>query len=237
MGQQGIERREMLQILAAASAASKFGAFANGSLRVTTKISRPHGRKKGRGPYQPQFFTAEEFATIERLAELIIPNDGQPGAREAGVAEFIDFMVANSVDVRRRSYQPQTTRKAVLESERIPDARESQQGLQYQFRYGVTWIEAHARRLHGQPFRECSEEQQTEMLEHLAYKDRYRDGEEDGRAFFKMMRQYTVSGFYTTRTGLEQLDFKGLQVFWTERPECPHYKDDPEHLHLPPPIY
>ena len=235
MGQQGIERREMLQILAAASAAGKFGGFRLWAFACDHEDSESEAVAKNQGPYQPLFFTADEYATIERLSELIIPNDGEPGAREAGVAEFIDFMVANSVNVRKRSYQPQTTRRAVLENERVPDALQSQQGLQYQFRYGVAWMEAHARRLHGQSFRECSEEQQTEMLEHLAYKDRYRQGEEDGRAFYKMIRQYTVSGFYTTRMGLEQLDFKGLQVFWTERPECPH-KDDPEHLHLPPPI-
>lgn len=235
MGQQGIERREMLQLLAAASTAGKFKLFDKWAFACNHDGDSSAAPGEPKTPYQPQFFTPEEFKSVERLAELIIPNDGKPGAREAGVAEFIDFMVANSVDVRRKSYQPQTTRKAVLEYERIPDALQSQQGLQYQFRYGVNWIEAHSRRLFGRPFLECSEEQQTEMLEHLAYKDRYREGEEDGRNFFKMMRQYTVSGFYTTRTGLEQLDFKGLQVFWTEKPECPH-KDDPEHRHLPPPI-
>ena len=235
MGQQGIERREMLQMLAAASAASKFGGFRLWAFACDHEGQQSEGVAKNKGPYQPQFFSADEYATVKRLTELIIPNDGEAGAREAGVAEFIDFMVANSVDVRTRSYQPQSTRMAVLESERVPDALQSQQGLQYQFRYGVAWMEAHVRRLHGQPFRECSEEQQTEMLEPLAYKDRSRQGEEDGRAFFKLIRQYTVAGFYTTRTGLEQLDFKGLQVFWKEKPECPH-KDDPEHLHLPPPV-
>jgi hypothetical protein len=235
MGQQGIERREMMRILAAASVASRFSGFRLWAFACDHEANKDEATKRASGPYQPQFFTANEYATIERLTELIIPNDGQPGAREAGVAEFIDFMVANSVDVRKQSYQPQSTRMAVLENERVPDALLSQQGLQYQFRYGVAWIEARARRLHGQPFRECSEEQQTRMLEDLAYKDRYRQGEEDGRAFFKMIRQYTVAGFYTTRIGLEQLDFKGLQASWTEKPECPH-KDDPEHLHLPPPI-
>ena len=31
------------------------------------------------------------------LAELIIPEEETPGAKQAGVAEFIDFMVANRV--------------------------------------------------------------------------------------------------------------------------------------------
>ena len=233
MGQQGVARREMLRILAAASVASKFPGFRRWAFACNHEPRSGDTAHRATGPYQPQFFTADEYATIERLTELIIPNDGEAGAREAGVAEFIDFMVTNSVDIGKHSYQPPSIRRPVPENERVPDALESRQGLQYQFRYGVAWIEAHARRLYGLPFRECSEERQSEMLEHLAYRDRYRQGEEDGRAFFKLAREYTVAGFYTTRTGLEQLDFKGLEVFWTERPECPH-KDDPEHLHLPP---
>jgi len=33
------------------------------------------------------------------LAEMIIPEDETAGAKQAGVAEFIDFMVANRVAV------------------------------------------------------------------------------------------------------------------------------------------
>ena len=36
---------------------------------------------------------------VEHLAEMIIPEDETPGAKQAGVAEFIDFMVANRVAV------------------------------------------------------------------------------------------------------------------------------------------
>ena len=45
--------------------------------------------------YTPQFFAGQDYAVIERLAQLIIPSDETPGAREAGVAEFVDFMVAH----------------------------------------------------------------------------------------------------------------------------------------------
>ena len=68
------------------------------------------------------------------------------------------------------------------------------------------------------------------MLEHLAYTERYRRGEEDGQAFFKLIREYTVMGFYTSRIGMEQLDYPGLRLY-TESPGCPHV-DDPEHRHL-----
>jgi gluconate 2-dehydrogenase gamma chain len=45
------------------------------------------------------------------------------------------------------------------------------------------------------------------------------------------MRRYTVMGYYTSRIGLEELDFPGLKMY-AQSPACPH-KDDPEHRHLP----
>jgi parvulin-like peptidyl-prolyl isomerase len=58
--------------------------------------------------------------------------------------------------------------------------------------------------------------------------------QENGRAFFQLLRKYTVIGFYTSRMGMEQLGAPGLK-FYTESPECPH-GDDPEHKHLPVPL-
>lgn len=140
---------------------------------------------------------------MSRLAELIIPSDSSPGAREAGVSEFIDFMAASDPNVQVR------------------------------FSYGLRWLDAHARRLHDRPFIQLTAGEQFEMLEHLAYKDRHRRGEEEGRAFFKLLRDYTVMGFYTSRVGMEQLDCPALQAFYPELPGCRHA--DPEHRHLPPP--
>jgi len=93
MAGQSIERREVLRILATASAAAQFPGFSKwvfacghvGNVALQIKPAR----------YRPQFFTAAEYAMVERLAEIIIPSDATPGAREAGVAEFIDFMVAS----------------------------------------------------------------------------------------------------------------------------------------------
>ena len=78
-----------------------------------------------------------------------------------------------------------------------------------------------------------NEAEQIALLEPLAYKDRHRPGDEEGHAFFKLIREYTVMGFYTSRIGLEQLDYPGLRIY-AESPGCPH-PDDPEHRHLPAP--
>ena len=202
MAGQGIDRREVLRAMALAAGASQFAGFRRWI--YAHDHARPSGAAAAlaQGPYLPQFFEPDEYTTIVRLSELIIPSDGTPGAREAGVSEFIDFMAAND------------------------------RNIQFRFRYGLAWLDAHSARLYGQPFRNLTGEQQAEIVKHLAYREHYRPGEDEGRAFFKLVREYTAMGFYTSRVGLEALDFPGLK-FYAESPECPH-KDDPEHRKLTP---
>ncbi len=153
--------------------------------------------------FVPQFFSGTEFALIERLTELIIPSDDTPGAREAGVAEFVDFMVAHDGE------------------------------QQYDFRTGLSWLNAHSERLLGRPFLELTPEGQISVLEPLAYRAKYRDGEEEGREFFRRIRELTAMGFYTSEIGYRELDNPALSLY-AQSPACPH-PDDPGHLHLPPP--
>src|ERR1051326_6981708 len=113
MAGQSVERRELVRILALASVASTFAGFRRWAFvceHVQPQTSEPNAAS---GPYQPQFFTPDEYRLVERLSELIIPTDDKPGAREAGVSEFIDFWVWNDP------------------SEQEP------------FRYGLGWISAH----------------------------------------------------------------------------------------------
>jgi gluconate 2-dehydrogenase gamma chain len=210
MAGQNLERRDMLRALSLAAGAAHFTGFEKWAFAFPqthkhgrTGITQP-AQSEAKAPYKPQFFTVDEFQMISRLSELIIPTDSSPGAREAGVSEFIDFIVF------------------------------SDPALQFRFRYGLRWINAHARYLFGNRFLDIPPAQQTELLTHLAYKEHHRTGEEDGRDFFLLIREYTVIGFYTSRIGMVEIDFPGLKQYWKEVSGCPHL-DDPEHRHLPPP--
>jgi Gluconate 2-dehydrogenase subunit 3 len=48
--------------------------------------------------YKPQFFSREEFGTLESFTAILIPTDETPGAREAHVAPFIDFVVFSAAE-------------------------------------------------------------------------------------------------------------------------------------------
>ena len=191
MAGQSLERREVLRVMALAAAASQFPGFSRWAFACGHVGAQSIGGQARPASYSPQFFTPEEYATVERLSEMILPSESTAGAREAGVSEFIDFMVF------------------------------SDPAIQYRFRYGITWLNAHASDLHGAAFRSLKPEDQSELLRHLAYKDQYRAGEEEGREFFKLIREYTIMGFYTSRLGLEALDYPGLK-FYSESPGCPH---------------
>lgn len=43
--------------------------------------------------YQPKFFSPEELRMLDSFSAILIPTDDTPGAREAHVAPFIDFVV------------------------------------------------------------------------------------------------------------------------------------------------
>lgn len=46
-------------------------------------------------PYKPIFFTPEEYAFLEGLADTTLPATDTPGAKEVGVPAFIDDIVGN----------------------------------------------------------------------------------------------------------------------------------------------
>lgn len=188
----------MLRILAMAASAAQFAGFSKwafgcGHLGIAVAQIKPV-------TYRPLFFSLSEYELVERLADIIIPSDGTPGAHEAGVAEFIDFMVSSDPSVQAR------------------------------FRNGLDWMNAQAGKLYGDSFLRLTPDQQVSMVEELAYKAKYRPGEEQGRNFFGLMRELVVMGFYTSEIGFKELDNPALK-FYSDSPECPH-RDDPEHLNL-----
>jgi len=226
MGGQGIERREILRYISIASVAATIPGISKWSFACAQEHVHAAAATVAlpAKPYQPLFFSAAQFQMIERMAEIILPADETPGAREAGVAEFIDFMVANRV--------PVTGRRDVRNTQ---DAIEMGEEAQQQFIAGLGWMNARSKSEFAREFMECSKEQQIQLLEELAYKAKFKPTTERGREFFQMMRDYTVIGYYTTKIGLESLGYPGLRSVWPKMPGCSH-PNDPEHAFLREPV-
>jgi len=204
MANQGADRRTVLEMMAKAAAASQFPGFVRWAFGQQHEHGTHAMAPARAAAYQPSYFSPSEYHTIDVLTGLIIPRDETPGAREAGVSEFIDFLAAHGEEQIR---QP--------------------------MRDGLQWLDATAQRSYGASFAAVAPQQQIEILQKAAYGKGGAAGDDEGRRFFRLIRRYTVMGYYTSRAGLAELDYPGLK-FYTESPACPH-TDDPEHRHLPPP--
>ena len=224
MGGQSFERRDILRFIGIASLAGTFPGFSKWAFACAQNHQHAAAEsvpQTSAGPYKPLFFSPQQYRMVEHLAEMIIPADDAPGAKEAGVAEFIDFMVANRVPVIAK-----------------PDVRSTEDAIQMgteaqnQFVSGLDWMNALSKSEFGHDFLDCSTWQQQSLLEGLAYKAKFKPRTEGGREFFRLMRDYTVVGYYTTKIGLESIGYPGLRLFWPAMPGCSH-PHDPEHVHLP----
>jgi gluconate 2-dehydrogenase gamma chain len=139
-------------------------------------------------PQAPLFFTKDEFALLDELTELIIPTDDHsPGAKEAGVAAYIDRTAAEAVD---------------------PEDRNS-------WRAGLQVVDKLSTRMHGHKLLEATHDQQVATLQKMAANEKKPTTPEE--KFFTQLKQSTAFAYYSASTGIHQdIGYKGnviLQEF------------------------
>ena len=136
--------------------------------------------KKSTGVYMPKFFNAHEMATMKRLAELVIPADERgPSAADAGAHEFIDLICSKA--------------------EEIANA----------YTGGIHWLDGTMMGRYGKKFVDAAPEQQTVMLDLIAYSNNDSPALGPGIEFFTLARRMIVDGYYTTREGVKDIGFVG----------------------------
>lgn len=142
--------------------------------------------------WEKQFFTDHEYETVRQLGNMIIPADEHSGnAEAAGVPHFIDFMMYD------------------------------QPWRQTPMRGGLAWLDAQCDKFYGKPFTDCSKSQQKEMLDRIAYPDKATPEMEQGVHFFNSMRDLTASGFWSSKIGIEDLQYLGNKATkWNGCPEA-----------------
>jgi len=222
MAGQGIDRRQILRYIGIASVASTFPGFRHWTFACSHDEHAAASvlAQTPAQPYKPLFFSAENFRLVELLTEMIIPADDSPGAKAAGVAEFIDFMLANRVSVT-----------ADEDARSVEERLRQGTAAQIRFEGGLNWLNARSKSEYQHAFMDCTPAQQVVLLEELAYKSKFTPTTQRGREFFQMLRDYTVVGYYTSKIGLESLGYPGLRTAWPKMQACSH-PDDPEHAHL-----
>ena len=92
-----LSRREMVGLLGLATTATAFGCKAGDVQRAAEHVANATGE------YHPGFFTPEEWKTVNTLVDIIIPKDDRSGsATDAGVPQFMDFMMQENPDSQQR---------------------------------------------------------------------------------------------------------------------------------------
>ena len=100
-----MERRTALKIVALSALTKNLGTAQAAAME---HCAMPAGSawSATASPYKLQFFTDNENAMLDQLAEMIIPADGHsPGAHAAQVSLFADLMVATSDDETRSQWR------------------------------------------------------------------------------------------------------------------------------------
>ncbi len=150
-------------------------------------------------PYVPRFFKPDEFRTVEVLTEMVLPTDEKPGAKDAKVANYIDFVVYSAAE-----FEP---------------------ALQKQWIDGLGLLGKLSGNKYGKPFLEISPSQREELLTEMSVPEHDPTARHPGFPFYRLLKSMTLEAFFTSKVGLmDFLDYKGL-AFLTSFPGCTH----PEH--------
>ena len=132
----------------------------------------------------PRFFTKEELALLDELAETIIPADvHSPGARAAKVAGYIDGRLAEA-------YLP-------VEAD-----------VQQRWRDGLRRVDVLSQEMNGAAFLAASPEKRVAVLTRMAASEK--DPQTAEEKFFRELKATTILGYYTSEIGIHQeMEYKG----------------------------
>ncbi|RCH55677.1 gluconate 2-dehydrogenase subunit 3 family protein [Mucilaginibacter hurinus] len=120
-----------------------------------------------------RFFTPAEMATITVLVDIIIPKDDVSGsATDAKVPEFIEFIVKD------------------ITEHQLP------------IRGGLRWLDMQCLTRYNAVFTACTQKQQLEMIDRIAYPRTAKPDMQQGVSFFNRMRDLTATGFFTSEMGM-----------------------------------
>ncbi|RAV20358.1 gluconate 2-dehydrogenase subunit 3 family protein [Paenibacillus contaminans] len=138
------------------------------------------------------FFSQEQFRLADAAAERIFPKDDiGPGAKELGVAFYIDHQLAGPWGMNARDYMIGPFYKA-----------EATQGYQSSFKRhelitnGLMAMKEYSQKKYSKSFEELGEAEQDEVLKVLEKGEEVQSYGLSSKVFFSMFRSLTIEGVY-----------------------------------------
>jgi hypothetical protein len=193
---QGISRRDLLKNLTVSVAGgSVLQMIPAEAAAMAHQMVHKEKAASLAGKYTPKYFSPHQYETLTTLCDMIIPKDEKSGgAVEAGAPEFIDLLTSENED------------------------------YQLEFGGGLMWLDNLCADRYQLTFLGSSPEQKKEVLDLIAYRKNAKADPSLGQGveFFKNLRRLTCDGFYTSKIGIEDLQYIGNTAL-AEWPGCPPF--------------
>jgi gluconate 2-dehydrogenase gamma chain len=171
-------RRDFLKGAVAGAGAVATATVASPAAAQNAPMQMDHGAGLG------AFFNLEESATISAFTERLMPGaPGKPGARDAGVLNYIDLALAGAYS-----------------------------DLQEFYRHGLTQLDAYSRKTHNAAFSRLSATQQDEIIGALESGKADGFTWPTAREFFNMLRTHTMEGMFADPVYGGNKDFAGWRL-------------------------
>jgi len=194
MTRRGVSRRDILKTLA-------MGAVGGSVLQVIPAEAAEFAHQAVRkekaasptGKYVPKYFSAHQYETVSALCDAILPKDERSGgALDAGAPEFIDLLTSEN------------------------------EKYQLSLGGGLFWLDSLCTDRFEKVYLDCTPEQRKEVLDLLAFRKNAKQDPtlSQGVAFFAFLRKMTCDAFYTSKVGIEDLQYIG-NTSLREFPGCP----------------
>lgn len=167
-----LTRRDVLQRLALAIAAA--GTIDTLDAREAHAAVQQAAAATG-GRYVPKALSSHEFATLERLTDLIVPADDKPGAKQAEVAAWIDMLLNVNAELKAK------------------------------YVAGLAWLDTAVAKSGATNFVTATPAQQAALLDVIAFKRNQSLEHNPGIDFFILARRMTCDGFYTSTVGMRDV--------------------------------
>jgi len=160
-------------------------ALYGGALWAALNVPRPRALAAAAASDKPVVLTAAQWKTVEAISGRIIPADGEPGAIEAGVVNFIDKALAHEDAALKPVYVA-----------------------------GLAGVDAVATKRFRKPFVDLAPNQQDETLAAIegGKADGWPKGPVGAADFFTAVRAHTVFGFLCDPAYGGNRDYAGWKV-------------------------
>lgn len=164
-------------------------------------------------PFQPRFFSEDEFAIVTRLVKIILGEVAPAALSQA--TQWIDLWFYSAANVREAARQLDPAHRVLAVAYYGESAVRDLETADPQAvaREGFSALRKLCDEKYGRGFLGLDSRQQMDIISSV----RSAQPESAVRKFFELTRSEAIRGYFTSAEGISELDYKGNSYY----PNCP----------------